>query len=263
MALQQTTDSDYMIVSNRELSSVLGYFSSDMVSDVIDDILQDRIRNHSPIIGNLVESYETNFKLAIDSYKDINRELLEKRYETYCMILTKICQFHSLEYELTERDDIYAAAYYTYQFLISNFQNNIITFFYNFINREKNSLYENLKLGELKKNKDSSSIYSKKVYKRGDSQLAVIHANLDFVLNQISGFDISLYDIIQIVYLGNPAVSNFLCNILKDCGDFYKTFIVPVIMGPDRPIIITNIRLMLQGDQQSEIGDFITGGNDE
>ncbi len=256
----QSKDSDYAIVSNRELSSVLGYFSVEMVNEVINDILQDRIRNHSPIIGNLVESYETNFKLAIDSYKDINRELLEKRTEIYNMILIKICQFHNLEFELSERDDIYSAAYYTYQFLISNFQNNIITFFYNYINREKYSLYENLKLGDLKKNKDSSSIYSRKVYKGGDIKLAVIHANLDYVLDQISGFDISLYDIIQIVYAGFPVISNFLCNILKDCGDFYKSFIVPVISGPDKPIIITNIRLLLQSDQQPELKDYIIGG---
>lgn len=257
----KTNDPEYTIVSNRELSSVLGYFSADMVSTIVDDNLEDRIRNHSPIIGNLVESYETNFKLASDTYPDINRDMLQNREETYTMILRKICDYHNIGFELSEHDNLYTAAMLSYKFLVSQFQYNIITFFYNFINSEFNMLYENLNLDELRKNKDSASVYSKKIYNGLDPKLAIIHANLDLVLTQICGFDIPLESYIRTVYaFGNVQEGEYLCRILKDCGDFFKTHITPVVMGPYKPEIITNIRLAMQPGYYNNYENFILGG---
>lgn len=254
MALS-TNNIDYTVVSNRELSSVLGYFSPEMTMSILDNVIEDRIRNHSQALANLPFSYETNIKLAIDSYSNINRELLERRNQTYLSIIDRLCAYHQLSCNLGTLNDLYAPAYYIYDLLISNFQTNIMTFFYNFIMREKINLYESLNLSDTKKNKDSSAIYSKRISNGSDNILAAIHANLDLVITQLIGYDIGLSDFINLVY--PLQVSEFLNSILVDNGDFYRRFIVPTIMGPDKPIFITKIRLIIQGDLQPPTMELI------
>lgn len=260
MGLQTLGNNDYVIISNRELSSVLTYFSPEMVERVIDDNLEDRIRDRSPAIGNMVESYESNFKLAIDSYADINRELVEYRYNTYRMIISKLCRIHNLSVTIPENEDPYTLAFYVYDFLISRFQDNIIDFFFNYINQEKDNLYDRLSLEDLRKSKDSTSIYTKKIAKNGDVKMAIICANLHSVLYNMSGFDITLEDIFRYVYLGHPNVSNYLTERIADIGNFYQQYIAPVITGTDNQVIITHLRLLLQGYGNFDFKDYIIGG---
>lgn len=260
MGLQTLGNNDYVIISNRELSSVLTYFSPEMVERVIDDNLEDRIRDRSPVIGNMVESYESNFKLAIDSYADINRELVEYRYNTYRMIISKLCRIHNLSVTIPENEDPYTLAFYVYDFLISRFQDNIIDFFFNYINQEKDNLYDRLSLEDLRKSKDSTSIYTKKIAKNGDVKMAIICANLHSVLYNMSGFDITLEDIFRYVYLGHPNVSNYLTERIADIGNFYQQYIAPVITGTDNQVIITHLRLLLQGYGNFDFKDYIIGG---
>lgn len=260
MGLQTLGNNDYVIISNRELSSVLTYFSPEMVERVIDDNLEDRIRDRSPVIGNMVESYESNFKLAIDSYADINRELVEYRYNTYRMIISKLCRIHNLSVTIPENEDPYTLAFYVYDFLISRFQDNIIDFFFNYINQEKDNLYDRLSLEDLRKSKDSTSIYTKKIAKNGDVKMAIICANLHSVLYNMSGFDITLEDIFRYIYLGHPNVSNYLTERIADIGNFYQQYIAPVITGTDNQVIITHLRLLLQGYGDFNFKDYIIGG---
>ena len=260
MGLQTLGNNDYVIISNRELSSVLTYFSPEMVERVIDDNLEDRIRDRSPVIGNMVESYESNFKLAIDSYADINRELVEYRYNTYRMIISKLCRIHNLSVTIPENEDPYTLAFYVYDFLISRFQDNIIDFFFNYINQEKDNIYDRISLEDLRKSKDSTSIYTKKIAKNGDVKMAIICANLHSVLYNMSGFDITLEDIFRYVYLGHPNVSNYLTERIADIGNFYQQYIAPVITGTDNQIIITHLRLLLQGYGNFDFKDYIIGG---
>ena len=260
MGLQTLGNNDYVIISNRELSSVLTYFSPEMVERVIDDNLEDRIRDRSPVIGNMVESYESNFKLAIDSYADINRELVEYRYNTYRMIISKLCSVHNLSVTIPENEYPYTLAFYVYDFLISRFQDNIINFFFNYINQEKDNLYNRLSLEDLRKSKDSTSIYTKKIAKNGDVKMAIICANLHSVLYNMSGFDITLEDIFRYVYLGHPNVSNYLTERIADIGNFYQQYIAPVITGTDNQVIITHLRLLLQGYGDFNFKDYIIGG---
>lgn len=260
MGLQTLGNNDYVIISNRELSSVLTYFSPEMVERVIDDNLEDRIRDRSPVIGNMVESYESNFKLAIDSYADINRELVEYRYNTYRMIISKLCRVHNLSVTIPENEDPYTLAFYVYDFLISRFQDNIINFFFNYINQEKDNLYDRLSLEDLRKSKDSTSIYTKKIAKNGDVKMAIICANLHSVLYNMSGFDITLEDIFRYIYLGHPNVSNYLTERIADIGNFYQQYIAPVITGTDNQVIITHLRLLLQGYGDFNFKDYIIGG---
>lgn len=239
-------NTDYSIVTDREISTVLSHFSPEMIRDVIENVLEDRVRPYSYSIGNLVSSYETNFRIARAQYPNYAEELENKRLETYEFILNKVCEYHSLSYAMEPNTDIYTAAVYTYQFLVSDYKKNIVSFFTNYILKEKNSIYDSLNLAEFKKNKDSSSIYSKKVYKGVNPKLLAIHANLNYVLEEISAFDIDLNVIIDYVYTHDKQLSRFLQSFLGDNGDFYHNHFMNVINGPERPELITNIRLQLQ-----------------
>lgn len=242
----EPNNAEYTIVSDREIAAVLSYFTPDMIQNVLDDVLNEKTRPYSTNIGNLVNAYETNFKIAVSNYPNYADNLQRIRIETFETVMDRICNFHNIEWELNPGMDLYTAAFYTYQFLISNFKINITRFFSNFIIREKNNIYEALKLSEMKKNKDSSSLYSRKVYNGLDSKISVIHANLDYVLTQISGFDISLDTIIENVYFGDKNVIQILQSVLVDKGDFFRNFYVSVLNSSGRAELITAIRLQLQ-----------------
>lgn len=242
----EPNNSEYAIVSDTEIATVLNYFTPDMIQNVLDDVLEEKMRPYSTNIGNLINAYETNFKIAVSNYPNYAEELQRVRIETFESVMNRICNFHNIEWELEPGMDLYTMAFYTYQFLISNFKINITKFFSNFITREKDNIYDALKLSELKKNKDSSSVYSRKIYNGLDSKISVIHANLDYVLSQISGFDINLDTVIENVYYGDKNVIQALQSILADKGDFYKTFYVEVLNGTGRAELITAIRLQLQ-----------------
>lgn len=251
-----TNNTDYRLVSDREMSIVLDYFTADMVIDVVQDVLEDRTRPYSYNIANIVGSYETNYKIAVSQYPEYAEELQNKRQETYESIMNCICSYHDIGYSLEPTTDLFTAAFYTYQFLVSDFKKNVATFYTNYILREKNNIYDALSLGEMKKNKDSSSIYSRKVYKNTSNKIPTIHANLSLVLDELAGFDIDLNIILEFVYMQNKQVGIFLQSILYDNGDFYHNYFRNIINSTERPEVITNIRLQLQ-PVPVEVQDFL------
>lgn len=252
-------NTEYGIVSDREIASILGNFTPGMIINMLDDILNDRIRPYSSNIGNLVTAYELNYKGTIAQCPIVESELTELRLATYEGIMKKICEYHNLEYELDPGMDIYTIALYTYAFLVSDFKNNITQFYRNFIMKERNNIYESLHLADMKKGKDSSSSYSKKIYKGGNQKISVIHANLDYVITQMGAFDIDFPTIIEFVYYGNKPLIRLLQNVLSDNGDFYHRFYVETMNGIYRAELITDIRLLLQPAPMSNIEEYIEG----
>lgn len=259
----ETNNSEYGIVSDREIASILGNFTPDMIIGMLDDILIDKIRPYSSNIGNLIAAYESNYIATVAQYPILSDELISLREQTYETIMKRICEFHNLEYEMDPGMDIYSLALYTYEFLVSNFKMNIATFYRNYIMKEKNNIYESFNLAELKRGKDSSSSYSRRVYKGGNQKISVIHANLDYVIAQMSSFDIDLPTIIEHVYMGNKPVTKMLQSALSDTGDFYHQFYVGTMDSIYRAELITDIRLSLQPVPTSNIEDFLEDENNE
>lgn len=255
----ESTNTEYGIVSDREIASVLGNFTPDMVLNIIEDNLVDKMRPYSQNIGNLVASYELNYKASIANYPMCAEDLTLLRERSYESILKRICEFHNLDYEMDPGMDLYTVAFLVYRFLISEYKSNICTFYRNYIMKEKFNIYKAFNLSELKKSKSSSSSYSR-IYTGGNPQLSVIHANMDYVITQMCGFDIDLNAIIETVYMGDKNVTRLLQSVLYDRGDFFKQFYVGTITGPDRAEIITNIRLQLQPIASVNIEEYL---NDE
>lgn len=240
-----TNYSDFGIVSDSEIVSVISNFSDDMIMDIIDTNAENKFKPYQHYVGNLINAIEANFKSNTENYPQFYSENMNRRNEMYMNILLKLCSLHGLSLNIDENTDLYSLTYFLYDFTISKFTINMINFFANYIIAEMNSIYEYLNLNELKKNKDSSSAYSKKLFK-GNSKLATIHANIDIVIDSICGFDIDMATLL-FVSTGDPNITSLIAHNVSEVANLFKILFVPYIKdNSHRANIITLIRMRLQ-----------------
>ncbi len=236
----------FNIVTESELATVLSHYSTEFVISVLEEALQKKY-TELPIVQlpNVVYAWEANFKMIMEQYQDLpesREEVMRVRSQTYIEIIDKICKEFGLEFTTDENVDLYTAASALYNFFVCDFSNSMVRFYGNYIFREKNNIYEFMNLAELKKNKDSSTIYGKKVFK--DTKIAVINANIDMVITNLSNMDITLSDVFDSINDTNTAT--FMKSIVSTQYDFYKNFYVKLMNGMLRPDYLTSIRLYLQ-----------------
>ena len=236
-------NSTYNIESEREIYNALAQFSPDFVMDTIKFKIEDRFNNYQVSNPNLPSAWEQYFKQLMNNYPSHQQELEGVRNQTYQDILAIIAQYGNFNILWDNINDIYSVAFYAYDFFIANFNNYLVQFFTNFIIREKNGIYESLHLADRKRSKDSSTIYNKKF--ECNAKLAIINANLDYVIDNITNFDIGFHVILENIY-GNNEITKLLSNVFLPITDFYQDNYVPVITSNLKPIIITNIRMAIQ-----------------
>lgn len=232
------------ITTDNEVASMLAFFNSNYILDLVKDNLANKFRSYGMDMPNIVYSFEQHFKQLESTYTGDLDKIQATRIETYKEIIRIICNEYQLQFNEALEQDFYSSAFYVYKFLVSEFSSNIVNFFVNYIIKEKNSLYDLLNLSTLKKNKNSSTIYGRKMYK--NNKFGVIHANLDFVIDNICQFDITLDTLLNNVYIGEKYIVRYIESIIAPIQDLFKFAFVPILYGPLRPIIITNIRLKLQ-----------------
>lgn len=237
-----SNNSDYMVVSSNEVASIISKFTPDMILDIIENAMDNKYKSYSPKLVNIIESLETDFISSINQLPEYKTEIKNTRDDIYRQILTKILQLHdlSLMVNIYDISDIYSAAYIIYDFLIANFAINITNFFINYIYKEKNTLYESVKLAE-KRNELSS--YTKMVFKN-NTKIGLIHANLDLVINNICSYDIDFQTFVNVCYINDRQRAQMITSIIGDCGDFFRRHIIPYYIN--NPIINTNIKFGLQ-----------------
>ncbi len=236
----------YNIVTENELAVVLSHYNSDFIFSIIDECMKLRYTT-VPVIPypNVVAGWEQNFKAIMAQYgSESNEEVLRVRNETYREIIDAICREFGLTFTIDDTVDVYSSTYHLYDFMVSNFTNNMVLFFANFIYRERANIYESLGLATLKKNKDSSTIYGKKIYK--DVKLAVINANIDSVISSICEMDIQFSNIVSTIFGANSEIKKFLLSIVSANNDFFDRAYVSILKSDIRPDVITAIRFKLQ-----------------
>ena len=236
----------YNVVTENELVEVLSHYNSDFVFSIIDQCLKYRFMN-VPVTQypNVVAGWEQNFKAIIAQYGDSSREeVMRVRNETYREIIDTICKEFNMSFTIDDMVDLYSAAYHMYELMVSNFTDNMVTFFANFIYKERSYIYDSLNLAEMKKNKDSSTIYGKKIYK--DIKLAVINANIDAVVTGVCSMDIPYHLIISTIFGNNSDKKKFIMTITAGGADFFQSAYVRVLNSDIRADIITAIRFKLQ-----------------
>lgn len=247
------SNSDYSVVSNAEAASIINRFTPEMVEDVIDNALANKFRNYTNQLINIVAAIDQNQKLAMNSLPDKTNEIKQATDELYLHIIHKICNAHNLTFTGKDSDNLYSTAYILYDFFISQFNSYLYNFFSTYINREKNTLYEALELANKKKETPN---YSKKIYKNDSPKLAVIHANIGYVLDNICAYDIDINTFIELACIPDRVKANYIINSVVDNGDFFKYFIVPYLKQ-NYAVITSSIRFELQGIASAEISDII------
>lgn len=245
MAIDFTINEPYKISNEYNITELLAHFDANYIFDVMEDRLNRLSYNVTLTEPNIVGSFETYFKYAIEQFPGDENNIRSIREETYMQIINILTDKFNLKFnDLDEGIDKFTAAYYLYDFTVCN-RNNYITAFYTaFIVNNKDGIGSTLNMDEYKKSKDSASIYNKKIYE--DQTFALISANMSRVIDYIATFDIRLADIFQSIYT-NPRIVEFLDNAFADGGNFFYNFYYLPIRKPEYlPVAITNIKLSLQ-----------------
>ena len=249
-------NSDFNIVSNNEVASIICRFTPEMISDLIESNLETKYRSYSPELANIVVSIEENYRMAQTGLPEFSSEIVSQRYNIYQQIIEQICIAHQLQYVGEDNEavyqDIYTAAYTLYDFLLARFNLYLINFFTNYVNREKNSIYESLELASKRK---EASPYSKKIYKNSNSKLAIIHANLEYVIQNVCSYDIDLNMYTELACLPDRAKARYILSLVVDNGDFFKRFCVPYIQTNFGPLT-TQIKFALQELATADFADL-------
>ena len=241
----QSTNQEYDIVTNAEVSYIIAHFSDEMILDILEKNISHEYENFKK--NNLVCALEEDFKKCFDLYPDMGIELTEKRTHIYQLIVNRICQYNGILCEdPANADELFSQAYFLYSFLVSDFSTIVINFFTNYIIAEKNTLYELMENYLSSRNKDFNTAYSKRIYKGGNNKLIELHANLNIVIDNICAFDIDFFTFSRYAFSTNPQLYNYLnLMITESCGELFRTQVVPFVMQ-NKPNILTMIKLSLQ-----------------
>ena len=252
----------FNIINENQLTSILSHYNTEFVLTIVDNALTSRFNTNAILSSpNVVAAWEQNFKQLLVDFEDSadsKTSIMQVREDTYKEIITRICKEFHLNFTIDDDVDWYSAAYYLYDFFVSNFNVNLINFFANYIYKERIGIYENMNLATFRKNKDSSTIYGKKIYK--DIKLATINANIDYVVTNLCGIDISLADIMNTIYAQKELVA-YLCTLISEQDDFFKNFYAYMMNTPIKPILLTEIRFGIQA-LASAHNNIITDEND-
>ena len=238
----------FNVINENQLTSILSHYNSEYVLSIVASAITSRFNTNSVIKQpNVVAAWEQNFKQLLDDFEDSADSLVkikEVRENTYREIIEMICREFHLNFTIDENVDWYSAAYYLYDFFVCNFNSNIINFYARYIYNERREIYDSLGLENLRKNKDTSTQYGKRIYK--DIKLAIINANIDYVVTNLFGIDINLSDIFEVVYSNNIELVKYLCGLVTQQDDFYQNFYVTMMQSPMKPILLTEIRFAIQ-----------------
>lgn len=233
----------YNITAENEVASILSHFESEFVFDIIRDSMEKKYSYNYISSPNLINALDMNFKQIEDYYqKDLDIIRLTK-IETYKEIINVICKEYNLEYRDIEDLDYYSAAYYVYDFFVSNFCTYLVSFFTDYIIKESENIYNTFNLGNMKKNKDSSTLYNKKIYK--DPNLAIINANLEYVINNMGQLDIGLEYILLSTYK-NFDIVNFILRFIRPFNNFFRESYIQPFSTDIKAELLSSIRIEIQ-----------------
>ena len=248
------------INADKALTSILSNFDSNYILHIVTDSLEMKFRPYSNSLPGIY-SIEGKFINLLENVEDPSsrEKILEVREQTYLEIIDIICNYYNIQFRPAEDLDIYSAVFWIYNFFVSDFTNTLINFYVNYIIKEKDGIYSYLNLDSCKKDKDSATIYSKKVCP--DEKISIIHANIESVLDNISGFDIGFQNLVTYSLGNQQQLISFLLSSVVDINDVFKYHFASLLQSQYRADVITCVKLALQqrigGDTTSDPSNII------
>ena len=248
------------VATENELAEVLSHYSSEFVFGILDKAMKSRYES-VPLttMPNVVAAWEQNFKAIIAQYGEgSTAEVVRVRNDTYMEIINAICREFHLNFTIDDNVDLYSAAFHMYNLFVCGFFDNMTSFFANYIFKERSNIYDSLNLQDYRKNKDSSTIYGKKVFK--DIKFAIVNANIDMVISQICATDFKFHFIISTIFGANSDLTKYYLSIISAQDDFFDRAYKSILNSDIRPEVVTNIRFRLQ--EMASANDQIETGNE-
>ena len=249
----------YNINNEYELLEAIRHFDSDYIFSVI----EDKIRNIN-YLGvlkdpNMVDAIEQNFKIMQETFTGDTQNIKIIREQIYLQIIELLCNRFNLQYNTVDPNiDLYTAAKFLYEFLVSSRSDMIIQFFTTAIINYKEFIYNSINSSISRRDKNASTSYAKTVY--DDEKYILIASNVGLATNYIYSMDVKLSDIFATVYK-DPMIVQFLDNAFADMGNFFKDIYWHDITNPESgPMLISNIKMALHSmvdTNNATIEDYI------
>lgn len=232
--------------TENELAVVLSHYDSRFVYDIVHDQIERNKLGGATLIAtppNVVAAWEQNFKAIMDQYgAEGSVKIQEVRQETYREIIDIVCEAFNMNFTIADID-IYSAAYNIYDFFVCKMHEYIISFFAKYIYKERTSIYEGMGLSEMKKNKDSSTLYGKRMYK--DIKIAIINANIVKIMENIcNGMEFDFPTIVSTI-IPDRNLCRYIINTVSDKGNIFQQTMVPMVRN-NFAEYVTGIRLKIQ-----------------
>lgn len=241
-----TNNKIYEYQSTNQVAVILSQFDSNYVMDLVESQIQDQFNyfDTNPKSNN-VEAYEMIFKQLYTNYPNDIDNIDDSRKEVYISIIKAICFRFNLQFNFDDDMDIYTFAKYLYDFFVSNFNNYMVNFYTRFIREQKDSLYEQLNLEEYKRNKDTSTNYSRLVF--DDEKIVILSANIPTIIKYISSLSVSDDLIYRYSYGDDPDKISILADHISAPYGIFGIY-TSLINNNDFMYtnIVTQVRLRLQ-----------------
>ena len=249
---------DYNIEAENACASLLTQFNSNFIFDICSRTLEVKDTPSIQEAPNIVNSAEITFNDLKQQFPADIENIRYVRDQTHLEIIRNLCTHYNAQFIDPGEEYHFIIARNMYYFLASGYVRCLIKFLSAHIYKYRNELYDAMNLNELKKNKDTSSIYNKKLFKN-DIKLAVIITNISNVLNYVLGRDIELFEILQYIFIDETIVE-LLYNSFKFEEDFYNNYRYTMSLEVYRPNIESSIVLQLSSHYANviDIGGSLT-----
>ena len=242
---------DYNIEAENACASLLSQFNSNFIFDICTRALE--VKDAPMIIEspNIVNSAEITFNDLKQQFPVDVENIMVVRNRTHLEIIDRLCTYYHAQFIDPGEEYHFILAKNMYYFLACGYVRCLIKFMSAHIYKNRMELYDVLNMNEAKKNKDTSTIYNKKIYKN-DSKLALIIANLHEVINYVLGMDISFEEILKYIFMDDDMV-DLIYSSFKFQFEFFDYYKATMNREVYRPSIESNINLQLMSHYANAI----------
>lgn len=243
-------DKAYSLVAEGELSTILSNFNSSYTYDVVDDLMKERYNSFSVISKpNFVDELEYSFKQLLDQFPSDKDNIMYTRNNTYLEIIRRISTNSGVQFNLEDIGsiDIRYLASIIFDLFISNYDNYVFKFLYNFIVNQKDFIYNQLDLVKNKKSKDISTMYNRQYY--SNDVLAIISARLYSCIDFITALDFDPRITLSYIYTSADEIvrMNYLLQYIDSSADLFSILIKPILTNDlISPSLVNSVKMELQ-----------------
>ena len=235
---------DYNIEAENSCASLLSQFNSNFIFDICTRTLNTKDVPSIEESPNIVNAAEITFNDLMNQFPVDVENIKVVRDMTYMEVIDRLCTYYDAVFVDPGDEYHFIIARNMYYFLACGYVRCLTKFLASHIYSNRSSLYEALNMTTNKKNKDTSTIYNKKIFKN-DYKLGIMIANLKQVLNYVLGTDIPYEEILEYIFMDEFMVS-LLSNSFKFRTEFYNFYKNTMSIEMYRPIIESQISLQLQ-----------------